>query len=386
MIPIYSAIEETDQLPLVDKDLIYINPGDIVFSYSDSKNYIMNLERDVRRQILLDYAFKESTCQPRFNLNSYFYSISTNPVLNILPNFEKSVSSDELFDLRAQQLWTESKKYDKTYIFWSGGIDSTLILCSVLKNWDDVKNLVIVLNQRSIDENPTMYENFIKNRLTVVNTDLFFDKQIKFSHDNLYVSGELGDPLITFDGYNNFIKIHSDILNKSWKSNFNQIINYFNHDNPILNGKYAFTHIIKSFSEANIYPVTVHDFLWWINFNWGWDVDLYLFLWSYHDIDYSLDMKRFVESNMFYYFNSVDCQNWAVNLIGTNETNKDGICKYPFKKYIYDFNQDSEYFKYKQKEFSTIRNPQMLRNKKIMAVDVDFNLYYREDYRIVPYY
>jgi hypothetical protein len=386
MIPIYSAIDQTDQLPLVDQSLLYINPGEIIFTYDNVSDYVQTLSREVRRNLYLNYAFKESICQPRFNLFNHYYKIELNRKINIFPDFKTVLKTEDLFDKRAIELFEYSKKYDKTYVFWSGGIDSTLILCSILKNWNSIKDLIVVLNQKSIDENPLMYEQYIKNKLTTVDTDLFFNKTIKFSHNNVYVSGELGDPLITFDGYGRFKKQYHDILDCSWKTNIQKIIDYFNSEHGINNGTYAARCVIESFSQADIHPVTVHDFLWWINFNWGWDVDLYLFLWSYHDIDYPLDMKTFVENNMFFYFNSVECQNWAVNLIGSKMTNYNGISKYPFKKYIYDFNNDSDYFKYKEKEFSTIKNKQMLQNKKIMAVDTDFTLYYRKDFVLNPYY
>lgn len=386
MKPVYSAIEQTDNLPLIDRSLLYINPGEIIFTYENSSEYIQNLDVEIRRSLYLNYSFKESVCQPRFNIKDYYYNIVSNKTINILPDFKTALDTEELFDRRSIELLEYGKNYDKIYVFWSGGIDSTLILCSILKNWGSLEKLVVVLNQKSIDENPTMYEQYIKNKLVIVNTNDFFNKTEKFNHNNLYVSGELGDPLITFDGYQNFRKLYPDILNKSWKTNIQKIIDYFNHDHNTNNGTYAVRQVIESFTKAKIFPVTVHDFLWWINFNWGWDVDLYLFLWSYHDINYDLNIKKFVESNMFYYFNSVECQNWAINLIGTELTNYNNISKYPFKKYIYDFNKDRDYFLYKEKEFSTIKNKQMLQNKKIMAVDTDFNLYYRENYKIISYY
>jgi hypothetical protein len=385
--PVFSEIKQTAELPLTDISLLCITFADIIFSYDNVEDYVKNLNQDSKNELLLSHAFKESISQPRFNLDSYFYkNIVVNKQISILPDFKTNLDTTELFDLRAQELFEASKNYNNTYIFWSGGIDSTLILCSVLKNWPSLKNLVVVLNQNSIDENTTMYENYIRNKLTIVNTDLFLDKTVKFSHEHLYVSGDFGDPLITFDGYREFKNQYPVILDKSWKTNLQKIIEYFNSNQRFNSGKHAVTQVIKSFGKLKIQPRTVHDFLWWVNFNWGWNTELYAFLWSYHDIDYDLDIKKFIENNMFYYFNSVECQNWAISLIGTAQTNYNNISKYPFKQYIFDFNKDIDYFKYKEKEFSGIKNKKMLNNKKIMAVDEHFNLYYRQNYKIVPYY
>lgn len=380
----YIPIVQSDDLPLLDRELIYITPGEIIYSYEDVESYIKKIDFEIIKQISLELAFKESVSQPRFNLSSYFYNINLNSKINILPDFTTNFTTVDLFDRRAIELYEVSKRYENTYVFWSGGIDSTLILCSILKNWDNIENISIVLNQNSIEENPKMYEQHIKNRIKIVNTNDFLDKKIHFTNRDLYVSGDLGDPLITFDGYQNFRKMFPGICDEPWKTNTQKIIDYFNHGQKTNNGRYALYRVIKSFTNAQIHPVTVHDFFWWINFNWGWDD--FIFLWSYHDIDYELDLKQFVEENMFHYFNTNDCQNWAVGLIGTGETNKDNISKYPFKQYIYDFNHDLDYFKYKDKEFSGIKNRQMLQNKTIMAVDTEYNLYYRENFKVKPYY
>lgn len=385
MKPVYSAIEQTDKLPLIDQPLLYVNPGEIIFTYDKSAEFLKTLDRDVSRYILLDLAFKNSSSNPRFNSSNYFYNIVPNKKINILPTFNSSLETTELIDKRSIELQEQCQKYNKTYLFWSGGIDSTLILSAILKNWNDFSNLIIVLNSKSIDEYPEMYYKYIAGKLDIIDTDLFFDKKIKFSHDNLYISGNMGDCIASFVGYQGFKKMFPNIANKSWKTNFKSIIDYYNHNNVAKNGKYAASQVIESFIQLPVQPVTVFDFLWWMEFNWAWDIDLYIFLWSFHDIDYPLDMKRFVEDNIFLYFNTVDFQNWAVNLMGTNLAIHNEISKYPFKKYIYDFNHDENYFKYKEKEFSVSKNLQLTRNKKIMAVDTDFNLYYRQNYEYKLY-
>jgi hypothetical protein len=136
---------------------------------------------------------------------------------------------------------------------------------------------------------------------------------------------------------------------------------------------YTVSQIIKTASEAKVLLETVHDFLWWVNFNWGYDTDLIYMLWQYQDLSTNIDTKKFIEENVFFWFNSVECQNWAVSLLGTEQ--RDG--KYAFKKYIYDFDNDLEYFNHKKKEISTPKNSKMLKNKQVLAIDTNYNLYYR---------
>jgi len=100
-------------------------------------------------------------------------------------------------------------------------------------------------------------------------------------------------------------------------------------------------------------------------------------LWQYQDLSNVVNTKKFIEENIFFWFNNLECHNWAVSLIGTSYRSQDDIYKYAFKKYIYNFDKDLEYFKYKEKEYSTPKNPQVVKNKQVLAVDTDYNLYYR---------
>jgi hypothetical protein len=308
-----------------------------------------------------------------YNKMIRFYKLKRNSKINILPNGKSALDTETLFDSRSLALYTASEKYNRVYLFWSGGIDSTLMLASVLKNWTNTEKLTVVLNHFSIEEHPLFYQTYIKDRLLIINTDDFFNRVIGFDHNNIYVTGNFGDPLITFDGFNNFNSQYPGISNMPWKTNIDTIIKYYSANSNKKLAVYTVSQIIKTSSEAQIPLETVHDFLWWVNYNWGYDTDLNYKLWQYQDLSSDIDTKKFIEENIFFWFNSLECQNWAVSLSGTDQRNG----KYAFKKYIYDFDKDEQYFRYKKKEYSTPKNPQVIKNKQVLAVDSDYNLYYR---------
>jgi hypothetical protein len=369
----YIYLEDNETLPFLDKELFFIDPYQITLTSSNRDKLLSSIDKNIRNDILIGWATRESISYPRFNLSTYFHNVKPNSKINILPNNDSTLNTETLFDSRSLELYRLSEKYSQVYLFWSGGIDSTLMLVAVLKNWADTKKLTVVLNHYSIDEHPSFYQKYIKDKLSIVNTDNFFNCEIEFDHNNLYVTGDLGDPLITFDRYDYFETAFPGIITMSWKKNVDTIVKYYSVNSDKKQAMYTVSQIIKTASEAKVLLETVHDFLWWVNFNWGYDTDLIYMLWQYQDLTTNIDTKKFIEENVFFWFNSVECQNWAVSLIGTEQ--RDG--KYAFKKYIYDFDRDEQYFRYKKKEYSTPKNSQVIKNKQVLAVDTNYNLYYR---------
>jgi len=374
----YTYIDQTRQgLPLTDLELLYVNLDCILYTSTYQAEILKSLDQLSLTQSIVPFATKESLVYPRFNLERQYYKIKRNPLINFLPNNETPLDTFSLFDQRAYQLKKHAENYDKIYVFWSGGIDSTLVLCSILKNFENLSNVVVVLNHHSINEYPLMYRTHIEGKLNVVSTDDFFNKQIKFSHNNVYTSGEVGGPLISFDNFENFNNRYPGIYNQPWKNHVNSLLKYFSENSSNDKAVTTYKEIILTAKASNIELHTVYEFLWWVNFNWGYDIDLISMLWNYQDLDQSIDVKTFLEQNCFLWYNSQPCQNWAVSLIGQDLMVRDNIQKYIFKQYIYNFNSDNDYYKYKNKEVSTPKNIQMYSNKKIMAVDTAYNLYYR---------
>jgi hypothetical protein len=376
--PQYVYIDQTkDTLPLLDKELFYVNLDSILYSSHNQKDILQSLDEISTIQSVIPFATNESLVYPRFNIERSPYKIRRNPKINFLPNDEPIIDSFDLFDQRALELKHQSDNFDKIYLFWSGGIDSTLVLCSILKNFTDLSNFVVVLNQNSIDEYPLMYNEYIDGKINVVSTNDFFEGRIRFSHNHLYTSGEVGGPLISFDSYENFNNRYPGIYNKPWKNHVNELLKFFAENSSTHKAVITYKEILTTSKASNIDLYSVYEFLWWVNFNWGHDIDLISLLWNYQELDQTIDVKRFLEQNCFFWYNSQSCQNWALSLLGQDLMIRDNIQKFIYKTYIYEFNKDSSYFKYKNKEVSTPKNRQMYLNKKILAIDTEYKLYYR---------
>jgi hypothetical protein len=317
----------------------------------------------------------------RFDKTSYPVKLLTNPVYNINPDFttRSSLSFDDVTIKRANELLIASKKYNRTFVFYSGGIDSTTVLSAIIKYWlpVDLSCITIVLNQHSIDENINFYHTYIKDKFTTVSTNDFFN-EAKFDNNSLYVTGDLGDPLMSHDGIVDFDKEFPGIHNKPFRKNIDPIIKYFAQNTSKNDGVQAYTEICKSLASLNYEVETVYDFLWFINFAWGWDIDIYQPLW-YWRMGPNTNTKQFLEENFFLWFNTREYQDWSINTIGTDLKISGGLdmSKYALKKFIYEFNGDSDYFKHKMHEGSVSKNRLAYLNVVFCGVDSEYNFYYR---------
>ncbi len=367
-------------LPLLDKDLIYADISSIVFR-SNNKSDIFESLSEQHRKMLSFYTVVDSEgVYPRYNPEDYPYAVTPDPDVSVavkpVDNFNEDFET--LMDRRSRELASKLINYDRVFVFWSGGIDSTVILSAILKNWskEELKQLTVVCNKFSIEEYPNFYERFIKDNLTTVSSNLFFNNTEKYSHKNIYVASDTGDVVIGYNYITYFDQRFPGIYNKSYKKHTNELIEYFGKTDKAY---YAYQRIKRSLDKNNIQVDTVFDFLWWIDFNWSFDQNIYYFLYMFSLLPEELDTKQFFVNNMFDWFKIPVFQQWAFSTIGTSQRIKDDILsfKYAYKKYIYDFDKDLNYFLYKTRESSIPRNKCIHHGKKVLAIDTDWTLYYR---------
>lgn len=374
--------KDINHLPFLDRSFRYINPT-YLLNPTNYEKFSGSISTDTLHKLRFGYYVGLGCSYPRFDLSTYFYKIESTPNLNILPDSTPVyVDFDHVTDIRSCDLLRRAVNYEHVYLFWSGGIDSTLVLCSLLKNWDSVSlsKLIVVANSHSIAEYPEMYYLHIHNKFREVSTDEFFSGNVKLTNNSLYVTGDTGDPLFGYGPIYEFDMRYPGVYQKPWRQNIDILLEYFSGPAGKVAGNFAMDHIIDSLSLANIQVDTVYDFLWWIDFNWGYDFDLYYLCWLYSELPPTVDAKKFVEDNTFPFFNCKLYQNWAITTIGTNKKIGEDVSthKLSAKRYIFDYTRDHDYFHNKRKESSTPKNIQVEYSRRIMAVDTSYNLYFTE--------
>jgi hypothetical protein len=323
---------------------------------------------------------------PRFDPDHTVYNIVDNeltikPNLLALPNFNKSF--DDIMDTRAADLLEFAKDFEHIYLFWSGGIDSTTILCSLIKNWStaDLSKVIVVCNQFCVDEYPLMYYRYVLGKFKTVPTDDFWSGKLAINNENVYVTGDIGDTVMGYCNLDSFDNMFPNAYKKSYKDQTDNLITFFTapHGRRDL-AEFAFNHIVDSMNANNIQVDTVFDFLWWVDFNWGYDVDIYYILTTFGLVKDTVDIKKFYQKNFFIFYAGMEFQLWSIATVGTDLKIRDSISsnKFAQKKYILDLTNDLDYFTHKHREGSVSKNSAVTSIKYLIGVDPNYNIYYRD--------
>ncbi len=111
-----------------------------------------------------------------------------------VPTFDRhfSASFSEITDRRCRSL--KNNKFDRPWIlYYSGGIDSTVMVCALLRNLDraDLDNVIIACNPSSVYENPGFFFEHIEPNFRLMSSTEIIDREI--SQNYYYLNGEPAD-------------------------------------------------------------------------------------------------------------------------------------------------------------------------------------------------
>ena len=258
----------------------------------------------------------------------------TGPAIPTVGSFAGTFAN--VADARGAALWAENKRLS---VFWSGGIDSTVALVSLLKTVPDgrLSDLTVHCNAASIAEYPDFYSDHIKDKLTVSTipsavkpTDRYWAENVFAStatqeiatalKTSLVVTGELGDQLFGSAGFANdpdkIAKSLNEYLSEDKFSSIRDEINTLNAACPI--------------------PVnSVTTMMWWWNFALKWSEVRWRSLTAGQD---SADF-----GNVRHFFDTDDFQRWSIanddlKIKGTIQS-----YKFTAKDYIHDFAKHDDY-------------------------------------------
>ena len=271
--------------------------------------------------------------------------------------FKKSWA--EITDQRCQQLI--SKHNDKPWlVLWSGGIDSTMMLTSILKNFnkEELKQVHVALNRVSVYENPRFYYNHIvPNFHQLDSTTLMVDADLLNQY--YVITGEPADQLYTAGltvqrmMLNNFSDLDRNVFTDP-----DRLLNQLAKDLDQGFATWFYEMVIENIQSTNIPIETYADFNWWFGFNLNWipaKIRNLRFLPSKTVQEHELFLKNFV-----LWFDTYDYQLWAMQLEnrrnGVKSGKHIGQYKLPLKQYIFEFDRDDYYFNFKFKNSSNGRH------------------------------
>lgn len=272
------------------------------------------------------------------------------PIPTIPANFNKTF--EQICDERAIELLERAEKLDVPLsVFYSGGIDSTLLMVSLLKQATPAqkKRIVVLLTNASINENPNFYEDHIRNKLTVDSATMF---PYALNRQSMVVGGEHNDQLFGSDVIRRLIVAHGiGVLHQPYNRDLFTPFFIGPTPNPVAMNMWIDL-FEKSASQAPIPIRSNFEFLWWLNFSMKWQ-SVFMRVLSYtpkrnlNQVDPS-----FVRVNYDHFYTTDEFQIWSMLNQDLKIRDSWNSYKWPCKDIIYNFTKDADYRDNKTKQGS----------------------------------
>jgi len=200
-----------------------------------------------------------------FNLDPVYYNREM-PVYD--PGF--ALSFENVTDLRYNQLLAHYS--DRPWIVsWSGGIDSTTVMCAIIKNASkhQLKNLKIGMTAGSIFENQEFFDQEINGRFTLV--DVSTREFLPMIDSHYVITGEPNDLLMGGINLMNAGNNGLDIT-KPWQDN-SDLLYYLENKLGISAARWIYRLMgdnLAGLTNTDPPVVSVNDWFWWMNFCCKW--------------------------------------------------------------------------------------------------------------------
>jgi len=255
-----------------------------------------------------------------------------------------SRSYEEICDDRAREILGNAERLGITiYVLYSGGIDSTCLLVSLLKQAtpEQKRNVVVLLSRESIYENPRFYEEHIRGKLRVESSVTFANL---LGGDDMLLSAEHNDMVMGSDKVGQMMaRFGSDAIHRPY-------------DRDLLTGMFAAA-LDGDTEAANFYldlferirdvaPVPIDtnfDFLWWVNFAIKWQA-CYAYIVMLTPLKNTGRITRdYLDTRFISFFNTDEFQLWSMNNLDKRIKDTWKSYKWVAKEIIYDYTKDAEY-------------------------------------------
>ena len=257
---------------------------------------------------------------------------------------------------RAKELLSTNQHIN---VLWSGGLDSTLALFSLMRQAKHIDQLSVLCTFESVLESGGLFDNVIKNSGIRVKFDhTRYNCNLPFSHDHedpkqLYVTGQCADQLF---GHTARLLMIPDVdPYEHWHNVYHpQLIELVEPS--------------TKFSERPIETVT--EFRWWMSFNYAFTTTLY---------DNCVERPPYVASRIDSFYATPEFQKWAMH----TPTFYDQTDEYrlPAKQALSQLVDYPYYIQHKGKKFGLTWRP----DRKWYMVDKNFNTHYHDNKFVYAY-
>jgi len=270
-----------------------------------------------------------------------------------IPEFRKiDKTYEQICDERALNLLQRSEiKNLPIYTFYSGGIDSTLVLVSLLKNatLKQKERIHVLMSQDSIGENPNFYRDYLRGKVHLEAAPIY---PYLLSKRAIFVGGEYNDQIFGSALFKEFMDFHGEaaIGTKYSRQKMSKMFENKWHEPKVISW---YMDLFEELFAVAPCPVSTHaDFLWWINFTLKWQ-SVYFRMLTYASDFVSPNIDHdFIDNYFFHFYGTDDFQLWSMNNPDKKILKTWESYKWEAKEVIYKFNKDDHYRKYKTKNGS----------------------------------
>jgi len=237
----------------------------------------------------------------------------------------------------------------KLFIMWSGGIDSSSIVCSFIQACtpEEIKeNILLGMSEYSIRENPTLYRQFILPMFEKVSSHRF---TFYLGHkDYITITGEGNDQLFGSAVMADLLKMDKDIITKSVNNDL--LVKCFDTKIKDLTVSNKLVEIFNHAVTCAPIPIdTIFHYFWWLNYQFKWQ-SVYVRILSLTTKENAVTLTP--GDNYFTFFHTDEFQLWALNNYNNLIRNDWLTYKFVCKDLIFKVNNDAVYRDRKSKEGS----------------------------------
>jgi hypothetical protein len=332
------------------------------------------------------------------------------------PSFNKSY--EQVTDERAHEIKIKIQKGDKFAVMYSGGMDSTLVLVSLLKNLtkEELESVAICASVHSMIENPILWEKHIQGKFKIFDsTKHTYDDYIHMGYRP--ITADEGDCIfgtsIGLQLYHNFdyyvselsVETQAKLLPLRYKISsadihytvFQDIIArhlaYDTTPEGLKFGRLLYQKYHRNIQTASVPVHSLHDFFWWLIFNVKY---LNCSVRGAIYFNHSIPIRKCIDS-IENWFNGGEYQQWSMvnNNNGEKIKNTLATYKYAQRRYIYDFDKNEWYFKYKTKLESLsnllVKGKMKTKDKEIpgkltVGLDLNYEPLHTKDHYVREYF
>lgn len=271
-----------------------------------------------------------------------------------MPAFDPAfgLSYDDVTDMRC--LYLRAHKFDRPWIVhWSGGIDSTLILASIIKNLprSDWQNITVACNRSSVFENPVFFEQWVRPNFGLIDSGSVIGPGRLTDRSVYMINGEPHDQICF--GSMTYTLLELDRMNLDIWNHPGAMIDYvadydFRGPRPgFAFAEWFYRKITESIRSSSLPLRTGHQMFWWFHFSWLW-AGVKLRLLQFYP-DSSLEIFR---DSFIHWFDSPQYQQWAMHQALRDEVFLLPHFKIHAKNYIHSVDHNHYYNMYKLKTAS----------------------------------